>query len=103
MPVERNLIQTRDGGHDLIGLAPFAVEVKRAKRATLPAWWRQAHEQALAINMEPALAYRLDRQYWRVRVPMASLIGSLGPMDDLDWTADISLPAFCGVIRERQA
>lgn len=101
--VKRNLNQTRDSGHDLLGLEPFAVEVKREKEIRLPAWWRQAVAQAEAAGMQPALAYRMDRKGWRVRIPMAAMIGGLGPVDDLEWTADISLAAFCVVVRERQA
>lgn len=101
--VTRNLNQTRDSGHDLLGLEPFAVEVKREKAIRLPAWWRQAVTQAETAGMHPALAYRMDRKGWRVRIPMAAMIDGLGPVDDLEWTADISLAAFCAVVRERQA
>ena len=98
--VTRNLNQTRDSGHDILGLEPFALEVKREQTIRLPAWWRQAVSQAEAAGMKPALAYRLDRKGWRVRIPLDALIEGLGPVDDLEWTADISLAAFCAVVRE---
>lgn len=82
----RNLQQTRKGGHDLIVtggepemvalLERFAVEVKRA--ATAPPcirenWWRQAQQQADRVSREPLLAWRIDRQAWRIVLPMRAL------------------------------
>ena len=39
--VERNLDQWRSGGYDLVGLDKVALEVKRAKKPLLNAWWKQ--------------------------------------------------------------
>ena len=64
--VTRNLMQARQGGADLLGVTGWALEVKRAARPRLTAWWLQACQQAEAVRLKPALAYRLDRQPWRV-------------------------------------
>lgn len=74
--ITRNLAQSRDGGADLLGVGPFALEVKRQERLTLPAWWRQACEQAERAGLIPALAYRQSRQPWRFVVPLAAIMGA---------------------------
>lgn len=77
---ERNLSQSRGGGHDLLmsgELGKFAVEVKRSKTVTdakLIAWWKQAVDQAEKARLIPMLAYRADRQSWRVMIPLNELV-----------------------------
>lgn len=66
----RNLMQSREGGGDLLGLSGWAIEVKRAARARLADWWEQTCQQAETAGCRPALAYRLDRQPWRVVVAL---------------------------------
>lgn len=73
--VARNLDQTRDGGHDLVGVGRWAVEVKRCEQLALPAWWRQACAQADAVDLVPALAYRQSRKPWRFVVPLPAVMG----------------------------
>ena len=111
----RNLEQSRRGGHDLIppqdaagpvaeALGRLAVEVKRyasAPSGSVSKWWLQAVGQGEAVNLWPALAYRADRQPWRVRLPLAALRPDLYPLwPDPDLTADLPLAAFASVIRE---
>ena len=68
--VARNLMQSREGGGDLLGLANWSVEVKRASRPRLTEWWLQACQQAELTGQQPALLYRLDRQPWRCVVAL---------------------------------
>lgn len=63
----RNLQQTRDGGFDIDGLKKVAIEVKRSKVPLINKWWTQAVKQA-GDDKLPVLAYRLDRQKWKVMV-----------------------------------
>jgi hypothetical protein len=56
--------------------------------------------QAEGVDRWPALAYRLDRQPWRVLVPLAALTDAGGPVAALEWTAELSLPAFSAVVRK---
>lgn len=113
----RNLEQSRSGGHDLqpdpahggpvaAQLARFAIESKRYARSTpglIAGWWQQACEQAERAGLVPLLAYRVDRAEWRVVLPLCELVPSLEPWPGIAWTADLSLPGFASVIRERAA
>lgn len=111
----RNLEQSRQGGHDLIppasaagpvaeALAWLAVEVKRyatCPPGSLATWWAQATRQAEAVGLWPVLAYRGDRQAWRVRLPLAALRPDLFALwADPDLTADLHLAAFACLVRE---
>lgn len=71
LEISRNLVQAREGGADLVGIPGIALEVKRHRRATrslVEAWWGQAVSQAALAGGEPALAWRQDRDEWRVVV-----------------------------------
>lgn len=70
MEIKRNLNQSREGGHDLIGLSWIAIEVKRQEVLQLDKWWMQAEEQAMRISSSaiPVLIYKQNRQKWRVRM-----------------------------------
>jgi Holliday junction resolvase len=63
--VRRNVDQARNGGADCIELPGFAVECKRQERLCLPAWWRQAVRQGIAMQAEPIVWYRRSREPWR--------------------------------------
>lgn len=114
--LRRNLEQSRQGGHDLVpvgtdpvsrALDGFAIEVKRYREispAMLAGFWRQATEQARRAAKVPALAVRADRQEWRVYVPLRAINGdAFGEWDGFDWTAAVSVSAFCALIRETAA
>lgn len=108
--------QADKGGYDLSGL-PFALEVKRCATVTdglKRQWWRQAVTQSSGTNpgsttppMEPALAYRGDRQEWRFVVPLTlfdnCMSGAIVDGDEYGWTADIGLEPFCQLCRERMS
>jgi len=92
----RNLEQVRSGGCDLLGLAPFAIEVKRCETLALPAWWRQACEQSQGAV--PVLAYRRSRQPWRFRLPLPYV--QAGDWGALDPVCEVDLFGFCWLARE---
>lgn len=89
--LERNLEQTRSGGHDLNvnvqsrtlshreqtiinQLNLLAIEIKRhakATPATIQQWWTQTTRQAGQIHRNPLLAFREDRGRWQVIVPFS--------------------------------
>lgn len=96
----RNLEQTRSGGADLLGVGPWAVEVKRHERLAINTWWAQACAQA--EDAYPALAYRQSRQPWTVLVPLGVLID-----ESDDWVAGyriaLSLEGFCHITRRMEA
>lgn len=62
---KRNLMQTAEGGYDVIGLEGCALEVKRCETLSINSWWDQAKEQA-EVNTWPVLFYRKSRQPWSV-------------------------------------
>ncbi len=93
--ISRNLLQARQGGHDLDGL-PFALEVKRHEHLNINAWWCQATRQAESAGLPPALAYRQSRKPWRFILRLSDLC----PTYTGDHTAEISLEAFCMIARE---
>ncbi len=62
----RNLQQTREGGADCLCVRGWAIEIKRQEALSRPAWWRQAVEQAERAGAQPMLAYRRNREPWRV-------------------------------------
>lgn len=71
LELQRNLEQTRGGGHDLVGLEPYgmAVECKRVEAKAINSWWAQAERQAKqAGGLIPVLAWRQNRQPWRFRI-----------------------------------
>ena len=69
--LRRNLQQSRSGGHDIIGLPGYAVEVKRRKGTPtdkmLDLFWEQTTRQATDDGSLPLLAWRPDRGRWRCR------------------------------------
>jgi Holliday junction resolvase len=72
--ISRNLEQPRSGGADLLGVGPFAIEVKRLEFLAVKAYWHQAVKQADAAGKLPALAYRKNRKLWRIRIRIADFI-----------------------------
>jgi len=106
-PLKRNLEQTRAGGHDIVGLEGFAIEIKRykqVKEGDLVKFWEQAKEQAQRIDAEPVLAYREDMRSWRVVVSCNMLNKGCMTGDwSMAWTATISMAAFAYLVRERHS
>lgn len=101
--LKRNLEQTRVGGHDIVGLDGWAIEIKRyrvIKEGDLARFWDQAVEQADRVGAKPVLAYREDFRSWRVRVPIWALIGEGMSWTGVDWTAEVGIEAFAMIVRE---
>lgn len=95
----RNLDQTRDGGHDILGLGDWALEVKRYAEvlpADLERFWNQAIEQARKDEKRPALAYRQDRRPWRVVVRMSDVGLIKGEL--YEYTVEMSLKLFAEIV-----
>lgn len=102
--LERNLEQTRNGGHDILGLPGWAIEVKRYAKVTqgdLIGFWSQACEQARKDGGRPALAYRLDRQDWRVIVRAMDMQIPAPPHDpdQFDMTCEMGLQLWIHQVR----
>lgn len=97
--VERNLMQSREGGADLQGLPGWSVEVKRAARPRLSEWWHQTCTQAEAANARPVLFYRLDRQPWRAVLALRDVATGF---ENAPWSMrlETDLEAFAALVRE---
>ena len=64
---KRNLMQTQEGGFDVLGLDEYAIEVKFQEKLQIEKWWEQTVEQA--EDRIPVLFFRRSREEWRVVVP----------------------------------
>lgn len=66
--LQRNQMQTHQGGYDIVGLPGFAFEVKRVESdqpGQIQSWWVQCVSQAKA-GEEPVLFYRRNAGKWTV-------------------------------------
>jgi hypothetical protein len=96
--VQRNVDQARYGGADSLDVPGWAIEIKRQERISVPTWWQQCREQAVAVNRRPALMYRASRQPWRVVVDLTDLAPEMFPIRG--HPAEVSVFAFAQLIRE---
>lgn len=96
--VTRNLQQSREGGADLDG-TPWMLEVKRAAKPRIEAWWTQACNQAKASTKCPCLAWRIDRGEWRFRIPLGAVHGGFR-VDDTSLAIEMDIAAFIAITRK---
>ena len=96
--VERNLVQTRDGGYDT-AVCGWAIEVKRQEILHLPDWWRQCCEQARNAHFKPMLIYRKSRQPWMARVFVRDLVETFGCVNEAPGIVELDLPGAINLIR----
>lgn len=92
--MQRNTIQSDDGGCDLVGLEWLSLEVKHQEDFSLSAWWEQTVRQAYKGGKvrTPVLWYKRNNVAWRVRMP-----GIAGGTQDVAWcgcVVDISMEDF---------
>jgi len=96
--VERNLVQTRDGGYDT-AVCGWAIEVKRQEILHLPDWWRQCCEQARNAHFKPMLIYRRSRQPWMARVFVRDLVETFGCVNEAPGIVELDLPGAINLLR----
>ena len=65
--LKRNLMQSAEGGFDIVGLEWLALEVKFHETEQMTGWWEQCKRQA-GCGQEPVLIHRKSRVAWRVRM-----------------------------------
>jgi len=93
-------VRQHDGDSDLEGVSGWTVEVKNCATLTIPAWWRQAVEQA-GTDTLPVLFYKIPRKGWRALWPMSSMVNHDEEYwDHLDYTCDTTIDAWAVVARE---
>lgn len=88
--VKRNLMQSMEGGHDLVGIPGIAVEVKFCENPQVDKWWEQTLKQASRANSIPVLIYRKTRNPWQVVLFVSIPCGD----EHIGCRATISLSAF---------
>ena len=92
--IKRTLGQARDGGADIM-LGPYAVQVKHAAKAQVKSWWQQTCTDAAKCKRVPVLAYKINRQGWRIRVRMQDLMGNSEAWTyDVQYTEELDYAGF---------
>lgn len=69
MTLSRNLVQSRSGGYDILGIDWLALEIKRHETLNVATWWKQTIKQT-GDGQVPLLMYRQNNQRWRFRVKL---------------------------------
>lgn len=88
--LERNLMQSRAGGYDIVGIEWLALEVKRVEVEWSNSWWEQAKRQARPGQL-PVLLYRMNRRKWSVRIHGYLHVGT---SEAVKVDADVDVEAF---------
>jgi len=97
--VERNLVQTREGGSDTV-VGEWAIEVKRQETLSINVWWEQAVEQALRVNKKPMLIYRKSRMPWKVVIYAEDLVIFYGGTVISEELVEVSLQMGIQILRD---
>ena len=93
---KRNLMQTAEGGYDIIGLEPFAIEIKKHKKLNINAAWKQTTTQATG-DLIPVLIYHIpNTSKWLCKLPMSAVNETLSS----DRTVTIDFEDFIYIARE---
>ena len=98
--VVRNLVQSRQGGADLIGLPGWAIEVKRAAMPKIQEWWQQTCSQAEVAGERPVLTYRLDRHSWRIVLALRDVAAGFENAP-LSMRIECDIEVFSALVREK--
>lgn len=105
--VSRNLVQTREGGHDLVGVEWCAVEVKWQETNFQKAWWQQTVEQAADLSartgkhIDPVLFYKRNHQPWRVVTIVQLQVPHPTERNVFSYCATLELPSFMDYFKRR--
>lgn len=71
--VNRNIGQSRDGGHD-IDWGPFALEVKSQQTVTMPAWQTQVRKSVEGTDLVPSVVWRRKAEEFWIALPMKDFV-----------------------------
>jgi hypothetical protein len=95
--LERNLMQARKGGCDMVGLDWISLEVKRQEKVQVSVWWKQTLRQC-KDGQTPVLLYRENHAPWKCRMRVRL---ELGGGKQLLATVDIDIATFLLYFRHR--
>ena len=102
---KRNLMQTAEGGFDVLGVPGWAIECKRyavAKPADIKRFWLQACEQG-EPGEQPVLILKQDRKPIQVFIKWQGVGSDCFEPKDVRGLADISFDLWCCLVRESLA
>lgn len=71
--VKRELSQTRDSGSD-VRWGPFLLEVKYHQNVAMPAWQKQASDNADEAKLVPAVVYRRPEEQFWISLPFQAFV-----------------------------
>lgn len=94
--LQRNTLQSDDGGCDICGLEWLSLEVKFQETLQLPAWWQQTLEQA-GREKTPILIFRQGRKRWQVMMHAWLFVGT----DSSELVVVMSVDVFLRWFRAR--
>lgn len=98
--VQRNLEQSRSGGHDIEGIPGWAPEIKARKQAPTPSelsdMWMQCCRQAELVLAKPLLAVKVNLRGWSCYMDASDLAGDVF---DKGERISMSFSAWCQVYR----
>lgn len=93
---KRNLMQTAEGGFDIVGVGKFAIEVKNHKKLSINTWWVQTLAQT-PKGFIPTLIYKIpNTSKIMVQMPLSAVNQELSS----DRTVTMSFDDFVYVARE---
>ena len=93
---KRNLMQTAEGGYDIIGVEPFAIEVKNHKKLNINTWWKQTTAQATG-DLIPVLIYHIpNTSKSMVQLPLSAV----NPTLSKERTVTVDFEDFIYIARE---
>ncbi len=96
---KRNLMQTGNGGYDITGLEPLAIEIKDHKKLNLSQWWQQTTQNAVG-DLIPVLIYHIhNTSRWMVQIPMSMINQALCK----ERTVTVGFDDFIYISREMMA
>lgn len=95
--VKRNLMQSMEGGCDLVGTFEWAIEVKRHETPSVNTWWKQCAASAKTLRKCPVLVYRASRSPWKVCLPLMATAG--GMLHEVG-RGEITWEAFLGLFEQ---
>jgi hypothetical protein len=92
----RNHSQTAVGGFDIVGVEPFAIEVKNHKKLNINTWWKQTIAQA-KDNDIPVLIYHIpNTSRSMVQMPLSAV----NPTLSKERTVTMDFEDFIYIARE---
>ncbi len=96
--LQRNTLQSDEGGFDIVGLQWMALEVKHQEKLQVEKWWEQTVRQAKG-KAEPILMYKQNNVKFRVRVWVPIWVHGYG--EHINEVVEMSLESFIRYLRKR--